>query len=100
MPFVCKYQLNNGAIDESDEIVFNRFVDESFGSYHREGVRLAEVEFNGLPAFIYSNSPGFPSTKGNLKPGDKINSETEIAYFAADGEDIPYSRPYAVIKIK
>lgn len=99
MAFICKYQLNNGAINESDEVTFIRFIKESFGSYHKEPVKLADVLFNGFEASIWSNSAGVPSTQGDLRSGDKITSETEIAYFAADGEDIPYNRPYATIEI-
>ncbi|MFT3824088.1 MAG: hypothetical protein QM731_09210 [Chitinophagaceae bacterium] len=97
MPFICTYQLNNGAIQPSDEVVFIEFTDTSFGMYQATPVKIAKVLFNGQPAYIYSNSPGFPSSKGNLHPGDKINAETPIAYFSADGEDIPYNKPYAVI---
>jgi hypothetical protein len=32
MPFVCKFQLNNGAIKESDEVVFVDFIDSAFGN--------------------------------------------------------------------
>jgi len=97
MPFVCKYQLNNGAIRNDDQIVFKRYLDESFGKYHSEPVRIAEALLNDQAAFIYSNSPGLPSTNGDLIEGDVITPDTIIAYFAADGEDIPYHRPYATI---
>jgi hypothetical protein len=100
MPFICTYKLNNGAIQESDEVVFQRYVDESFGKYNTERVKIAEVLYNKEPAFIYSNSPGFASTKGALKIGEEITPETKIAYFAADGEDIPYERPYAIISFE
>jgi hypothetical protein len=55
---------------------------------------------NDQAAFIYSNSPGSPSTKGNLIEGDVITQDTIIAYFAANGEDIPYHKPYATIAIQ
>ena len=32
--------------------------------------------------------------------GDKITSETKIGHFGADGEDIPYNRPYAIIEFE
>lgn len=99
MPFVCKYQLNNGAIRGDDKIVFKRYLDESFGKYHKEPIKIAEAFINGKAAFIYSNSPGFPSTKGYLIEGDVITSDTIIGYFSADGEDIPYHRPYAIIGV-
>lgn len=98
MPFTCIYQLNNGAINDGDEIIFKQYIDQSFGSYHAAPVKIAEVIVNGRMGFIYSNGPGVPSTKGSLAAGDLITPETKIAYFFADGEDIPYQRPYAVIQ--
>lgn len=98
MPFTCIYQLNNGSIEISDEVVFIHYVDQSFGKFHNVPVRIAKVFFNGKSAFIYSNAPGFPSTKGQLKEGDRITPETKIAYFSANGEDVPYNRPYAIIR--
>jgi len=100
MPFSCIFQLNNGAIKQTDEVIFLEFIEASFGEYHRDKVKIAKVIFNGVPAFIYSNSPAWPSAKGALNQGDKITSETKIAYFGADGEDIPYNRPYAIIEFE
>jgi hypothetical protein len=97
MAFSCTFQLNNGAISPADEVTFIEFIEEAFGKYHVGRVKIAKVLFNGKPAYIYSNSPGFPSGKGTIKTGDKINAETKIAYFSAEGEDIPYGRPYAII---
>ena len=100
MPFICTFRLNNGAIKRTDEVIFEEFIDSSFGEYHEENIRIAKVNFNGKPAFVYSNSPCFPSTKGSLTYGDKLSEETEIGYFAADSENIPYNRPYAIIKFE
>jgi hypothetical protein len=100
MGFSCVFQLNNGAIKPSDEIVFLEFVDESFGKYHTNKVKIAKVLFNNKPAFVSSNSPSFPSAKGSLKSGDMLTAETKIAYFAAEGEDIPYNQPYAIISFE
>jgi hypothetical protein len=100
MPFSCIFKLNNGAIKDSDEVTFLEFIESSFGEYHKDRVKIAKIIFNQKTAFIYSNSPCFPSAKGTLKKGDKITSETNIAYFGADGEDIPYNRPYAIIELQ
>jgi hypothetical protein len=99
MPFTCKFQLNNGELKPDDEVIFREYVDSSFGKFHSEPVRIAEVLFNGKAASIYSNCPCFPSSKNKeLKSGQRINDKTEIGYFSANGEDIPYDRPYAKIK--
>lgn len=100
MAFSCIFQLNNGAIKSTDEVIFLEFIDESFGKYHRAKVKIAKILFNNKPAFISSNSPSFPSGKGSLKSGDKLTQETKIAYFATEGEDIPYNQPYAVISFE
>ena len=43
MPFVCKYQLNNEAITNDDRSVFKRYLDESFGKYYKEPIKIAEA---------------------------------------------------------
>ena len=104
MGFKCTYQLNNGAIADSDEIIFEEFIEESFtskekiGTYNKEKIKIAKIIFNGKPGFIYSNSPSLPLDKEPLKKGDKLNSHTKIATFAAEGEDIPYNLPFAIIR--
>lgn len=99
MPFVCKFQLNNGAITETDKVVFINFFDNSFGKYQNELVKIAKVKFNDKDAYIYSTCPCFPSSKGNVNYGDLLNSDTIIGYFSAEGDEIPYSKPYAAITI-
>jgi hypothetical protein len=98
MAFVCKFQLNNGEIKDTDVVVFLEFVDDSFGNYHEEQVKIAKVEFNGSERFIYSTCPCFTSSKADLKKGQIIDKNTVIGYFAAEGEDIPYNKPYAQIE--
>ena len=64
-----------------------------------EFVKIAKVLFNGSEAFVYSTCKCFPSSKAELKYGDLIESETVIGYFSADGEEIPYYKPYAEVRI-
>ena len=97
MPFTCIFQLNNGAIKNSDNVIFLDFIKESFGEFHEEKIKIARITLNNSPAFIYSNCPCFPSAFGNMQSGQTLTSETKIAYFSANGEDIPYYKPYAII---
>ena len=98
MPFSCKFQLNNGAISEQENVIFQEFIDSSFGEFHQNPVEIAKVLVNGKPAFISSTCPCFPSSKNKeLKTGDGLNANTVIGYFSANGEDIPYDKPYAKI---
>jgi hypothetical protein len=98
MPFSCKFQLNNGAISEQQEVIFEEFLDSAFGDFHQNNVKIATVIVDGKSAFISSTCPCFPSSKNKeLKTGFKLNLETIIGYFSANGEDIPYDKPYAKI---
>ncbi len=99
MPFTCKFQLNNGAISENDKVIFISFVESSFDKYQKESVKIAKVLFNGSEAYVYSTCKCFPSSKAELKNGDLIEPETVIGYFSADGEEIPYYKPYAEVRI-
>ena len=49
-----------------------------------------------LKGFIMTNGPCMPMTKGSLKAGDEIASSTVIGVAAAEGENIPYDKPYCV----
>lgn len=100
MPFSCKFQLNNGAITEQAEVIFEEYVDFAFGNFYKEIVTIAKVLVNGKPAFISSTCPCFPSSKNkDLIKGMKILESTVIGYFSANGEDIPYYKPYAKLTI-
>ncbi|MEC7755509.1 MAG: hypothetical protein VYB44_15875 [Bacteroidota bacterium] len=98
MPFSCKFQLNNGAISEKEEVIFEEFIESAFGNFHPNTVNIARVFVNGKSAFISSTCPCFPSSM-NMKvlKGSKIQETTIIGYFSANGEDIPYDKPYAQI---
>jgi hypothetical protein len=84
-------------LSEGDEVIFDEFIDSSFGKFHREKIEIANVKFNGQEAFIFTNCPCFVSGRGKLESGDLLNAETVIGYFSANGEDIPYGKPYAIL---
>jgi len=73
MAFICIFQLNNGVIKESDEVIFLKYFEDSFGKYHASPIKIAKVIFNNKPAFIYCNSPSFfhPIHRMFLKHGMK-----------------------------
>jgi hypothetical protein len=100
MPFSCKFQLNNNALQETDEIIFQEYIDSAFDHYHENPIKIARATFNGRDAFVYSTCPCFVSSKGTIKKGEKITAASIIGYFAANGEDIPYNKPYAIIKFE
>ncbi len=100
MPFSCIFKLNNGAIKINDKIVFEEYIDSAFGKFEKIPVKIARVKFNEQNAFIYSNCPCYISSKGTLKKGDRVYTETKIGYFISEGEEIPYQKPYATIKFE
>jgi hypothetical protein len=100
MPFTCKFQLNNGELQPTDVVIFEHFVESSFGDFHQDNIKIAKIVFNGREAYIYSTCPCFPSSiNKKLIKGQLLNSNTEIGYFSANGEDIPYDKPYAKIHL-
>ncbi|MDE3145067.1 MAG: hypothetical protein KGL19_12995 [Bacteroidota bacterium] len=100
MPFSCIFQLNNGAINKNDEVIFIEFIESAFDKYEEMPTKIAKVIFNGKEAFIYTNCSCYISSKGDIKNGEIITEKTKIGYFAANGEDIPYYKPYATIRFK
>ena len=52
MPFTCNLSLNNGAVDETDIILFNSWVDSAWDNYISAGTKYAVVEFNNQKAFF------------------------------------------------
>jgi hypothetical protein len=99
MGFKCELRLNNGAINPEDEVVFISWIKQAWGKYYSVNVKYAKVLLNNEEAFLGTNCPCFLSERGKFKKGDKIKQDTIIGYFEADGEVIPYNRPYSTIEI-
>jgi hypothetical protein len=97
MAFSCVFKLNNGALNPTDEVLFIEFIDSAFDKYQPRPIKIARIKFNGQDAFISSNCPCYVSSKCKIEAGQRLDSETKIGYFSAEGEDIPYSKPYAII---
>ena len=89
MPFSIK--INLGA---DGPIVFEEWIEESFGIYIPEGTAFARGTLSGKQGTIVTNGPMViferePITKGTvLMPGEII------ALGGADGDDIPYGKPF------
>jgi len=81
MAFICIFQLNNGAIKESVKFTFLEYIEDPLGNITLLLLKLLKLYSINKPAFIYSNSPSFPSSKGAIQSGDKLDSQTKIAYF-------------------
>jgi len=62
-------------------------------------VPIAEILFNEVKAYSFSNCPCFLSAKGNLSEWEILKGDTIIGYFSAEGDEIPYNKPYAIISL-
>jgi hypothetical protein len=98
MPFSCHFQLNNGAINKEDEVLFVEFIYSSLDIFHEGPAPIARILLNNKPAEVWSTCPCFFSSYAKLVENQVIETNTIIGYFSANGEDIPYHKPYATIK--
>ncbi len=91
MPFSIK--LNLGA---DSPITFEGWIENIFGRHVPKGTAFAKATGPGGPGFIVTNGPMFLSSGASLTLGSKVSPGEVIAYGAANGEDIPYGKPYCV----
>jgi hypothetical protein len=91
MPFSIK--LNLGA---DSPITFEGWVENSFGRFVPKGSAFAKASGPSGPGFIVTNGPMFLSSGASLTIGSRLVPGEVIAFGSADGEDIPYGKPYCV----
>lgn len=91
MPFSVK--LNLGA---ESAITFEGWVHGSFGRYVPKGTAFAKASGPSGPGLVVTNGPVFLSSGASLTIGSQIAPGEIIAYGGANGEDIPYGKPYCV----
>ena len=67
------------------------------GSEVHRGTKIAIIEASKARFAVTTNGDGFLREK--LFPaGAEVDASNPIAVIAADGEDIPYNRPYALVE--
>ena len=91
MPFSIKLSL--GA---EHPIIFEGWLEDVFGKYVRKGTAFAKASSPSGPGVIRTNGPMFLSSGAPLVLGSRIVPGEFIAAGAANGEDIPYGKPYCV----
>jgi hypothetical protein len=91
MPFSIK--LNLGA---DSPITFEGWGENSFGRLVPKGTAFAKATGPSGPGFIVTNGPMFLSSGASLTIGSLLAPGEVIAFGSADGEDIPYGKPYCV----
>jgi hypothetical protein len=91
MPFSIKLHL--GA---EHPVTFEGWMDGVFGKWVPTGTAFAKASLSGRKGFITTNGPMFLSTQAPLVLGAAVAPGAYIAAGAANGEDIPYGKPYCI----
>jgi len=89
MPFSIK--LNLAA---ESPITFDGWIESSFGKYVPKGTAFAKATGASGPGVIVTNGPMFLSSGAPLVVGSRVAPDEIVAYGAANGDDIPYGKPY------
>jgi len=93
MPFICKSVILDGQLPEP-KLTFDLWIDEVFTTYVPRGTAFANAHDSFGRCVLRMGGPGVPTTKPSLMPGSSITVGTIALYFAADGDDVPYNRPF------
>jgi hypothetical protein len=91
MPFSVKIDLGS-----ETPIVFDGWIEDCFGKYVPKGTSFARASGPKGHGVIVTNGPVFLSTQVPLVAGDTLLPGSYVAYGSAEGEDIPYGKPYCV----
>lgn len=97
MPFTYNLSLGD-SIDQDEDFVFESWIDDVWGSFHRDKVAFANLSGPHGNGKAYTNSPCALQERESLRSGQAITSETLLGTAVADGESIPYGKPYSVFK--
>jgi hypothetical protein len=89
MPFSVK--LNLGA---KHPVIFEGWIKSAFDQYVPKGTPFAKASSPNGPGLIVTNGPVIISAQEPLKAGTIIRPDAVIAYGFADGDEIPYGKPY------
>jgi len=91
MPFSVKLDLA-----AEYPLVFEGWIESAFAKYVPKGTPFAKASGRNESGLIVTNGPVVISSAEHLELGAIIEPGAVIAYGAADGEEIPYGRPYCV----
>lgn len=99
MPFSCEAKLEREQLRQ-DSIIFDGWIDSAWGKFVSEGTAFARCHDGSGSCVLLLNGPGYLSSKPRLKAGDRLTAGMVVAYFNADGESIPYGKPYCLVAYK
>jgi pyruvate/2-oxoglutarate dehydrogenase complex dihydrolipoamide acyltransferase (E2) component len=90
------YQLPVPALDDPQpkSVRLIEWLVQEGVAVHR-GTRIAIIETPSGRYAVLTNDNGF-LRKRHFPPGAEVDLTTPIAVIAADGEDIPYGKPYSL----
>ncbi|HEX4486674.1 MAG TPA: hypothetical protein VH088_10430, partial [Terriglobales bacterium] len=77
-------------------VVFEGWLKDAFGTCVEKGTAFAKAIGPAGHGFIVTNGPMFLSSAEPLVEGSIVSPGDLIAFGAADGENIPYGKPYCV----
>jgi hypothetical protein len=97
MAFTYKLTLGKG-FPSGQQLFFESWCEDAWDELHNEPVKIAVAKARDSKGYIMTNGACIPMTKGSLSRGDEITSETVIGVAAAEGENIPYGKPYCVFQ--
>jgi hypothetical protein len=86
-------QLHLGA---ENIVTFEGWVEGAFGKWAPTGAGFTNARLSLHKGVIETNRPMFLSTKAPLVLGFAVAPGDRVAARAANGEDIPYGKPYCV----
>jgi hypothetical protein len=96
MPFSCEAKLDAAQIRQ-DAIIFDGWIDDAWNKFVPPGTAFARCHDGNGPCLLLLNGAGYLSSKPKLKAGDRLVAGNTVAYFSADGESIPYGKPYCLV---
>lgn len=96
MPFSCEATILHGQL-RGEDLTFDSWVEESWCKFVKAGTVFARAHDSRGSCKLALTGSGHLSSKPALKTGDRISEGSVVAYFNADGESIPYGRPYCTI---
>ena len=96
MPFSCDAKILPEQLREHP-LIFVGWIDEAWERFVDAGTPFAMARDSRGGCVLRLTDPGFLSTQPKLKTGDEITIGTIVACFNANGEDIPYGRPYCIV---
>ena len=94
-----KYELSLGdSIDREAEYTFESWIDEVWDRYHERQVAFAVLRGPRGLGRVYTNGVCALLERSPIKPGSTVSQDTVLGTAAADGESVPYGKPYSVFR--